>query len=147
MERRAVYAVLRAAQLRRRKGKSRGATGGKFLYVARDDREARRWISFEWDGAGYDANGGLVVLEAELAGSLNASHIQSHLTRLAIMEANGDPVARVIWIIRPSRKRQLEEIIANWRVFFEAAASCELPPMEAWSQDGALIPGEDGHNG
>ena len=70
-EKLAVYAVQKALGIKKR--------DGKFKYV----REGKE-INFEWDGAGIDKNGSIVLVEVELQDPMDW-HIQCHLCRIAIM--------------------------------------------------------------
>lgn len=145
-ERRALTAVERAAGLKPIRGNGHGFHGGRFVYVVRDSRGRQRAIHFEWDGAATDAEGRLIVLEAELDPGLNAAHIQTHLTRLPLMARAGDVVSKVIWIVRRGRRRRLVEIIDTWAAHYGPLFASPFPEMEVRAPDGEVMPWWiDGH--
>jgi hypothetical protein len=133
----AVRAVMQAEGIRPRRQKT--ASSGRFHYSRMDDRGRIRSLGFEWDGAGFDENGRLIIIEAELNGSLNASHIQGHLARLPLMISSGDCVEEIIWVIRPSKKRQLTDIISDWMIFSEPSLRIKMPRMVIESPEGEPI--------
>lgn len=139
-ERQSVTAVEQLAVLTPRKGNGRGSHGGRFTYVSRDPKGVRRAIQFEWDGAATDNSGQLVVLEAELDPTLNAGHIHGHLNRLPLMARSGDGVAKVIWIVRRSRRRRLTEIVSTWLAHYAPLFTEQIPDMEVRTPDGEVMP-------
>lgn len=136
----AVRAVMEAEGIRPRRSKP--TSSGRFHYSDRDEKGRPRNLGFEWDGAGFDDGGRLIIIEAELNGSLNASHIQSHIARLPLMISAGDSVEKIIWVIQPSSRRQLTDIISNWMAFFEPALKIRMPEMAIRSPRGDPIPME-----
>jgi hypothetical protein len=133
----AVRTVMQAEGIRPRR--STTASSGRFHYSRADGGGQIRSLGFEWDGAGYDKDGKLIIIEAELNGSLNASHIQGHLARLPLMISSGDCVEKIIWVIRPSRRRQLIDLVSSWMIFYEPSLKIRMPEMLIRSPRGEEI--------
>ena len=94
-------------------------------------------LEFQWDGAGIDASGDIVLFEHE--GSIVNMHIQGHLSRLAIMLAKGERVRKLVWITDEDEFSQLRQIVQSWNHCFFPLVGFESPVMEYRSLEGNLL--------
>jgi hypothetical protein len=131
-EQRAVYRAFKTMGLRRRY-KARGGRGGRFIYRALSPS-----LFFDWDGGAKSGDGSLVLVEAELSAP-NALHMQGHLSRLAIMIALREPVAKMVWVVRRTDFRKYMGVVSSWVKCFQANLSIQFPPMEYRDPQGNLI--------
>lgn len=138
-ERAAVINAMRATNTSRRRAPSAGPTGGRFDYVDVDETGKRRCLKFEWDGAGHDLQGHLIIFEAELTGPLKSDHICVHLARLPIMRSRGDNMEKLVWIVPSLWHEQLREILGSWKYFSGPICTHQLPHMEIRAPDGRLM--------
>jgi hypothetical protein len=127
-EKLAVYHVLKVLGIQRRK------RGGKFRYIIQDKE-----IAFEWDGAGLNKNGAIVLCEVELTRAFSTLHIHGHLSRLAIMIGLNENVIKLIWIVYPSMYKKLKSIVDAWLSGFLTISKVGLPPIEYRAPDGRLL--------
>jgi hypothetical protein len=126
-EKLAVYAVQKALGIKK--------YDGKFKYVKKGSRE----ISFEWDGAGVDKNGSIVLVEVELQNPTDW-HIQCHLSRIAIMISCGEKVKKLVWVTYPSKYQKLRSIVDTWMNYFSHVCNVEFPQIEYRTTDGKALP-------
>src|SRR5437867_765838 len=131
-EQRAVYRSLKAMGLRRRY-KTRGGRGGRFIYAVSPSN-----LIFDWDGGARSLDGSLVLVEAELSAP-NAIHVQGHLSRLAIMVAFKEKISKIVWIVRRIDFRKYKRVVSAWAKCFQSMFSILFPPMEFRDPIGNLI--------
>ena len=108
---------------------------GRFMYF---DRPSGKQLTFDWDGAGVDANHLIVLIEAEI-GEISDWHIQTHISRLAVMINQGTPIKKIVWITNQGTFQVLKNIIDSWLAFFNPVCRIALPFMEYRTPNGELL--------
>ena len=129
----AVKATIEAAGLEPR------LTGGRFEFLSKPSGSHELTMEMIWDGAGYNKEKELILIEAELCNPLNKGHLQQHLTRLLVMKAAGLDVTKLIWIIYNTCSRQLYEIVCLWKHMLGKMSHIGLPEMEIRNPNGEII--------
>ena len=99
------------------------------------DTESHWTLTFEWDGAGVDSNENLSLVEVE-DGPINDWHIQTHLSRLAIMQGRGEHIARLVWVVPNHSLSTLRDTVDSWIAFFSPILKIAFPKMQYYSPDG-----------
>jgi len=108
--------------------------GKKFEYF---DSVSGQEIKFDWDGAGI-ANKSIVLIELELGG-ISEWHIQTHLSRLAIMIDQGTSIEKLVWIVDRGAFLTLKNAVDAWLTFFVPICKVKLPNMEYRTPNGELL--------
>jgi len=121
--------------LRPRIGQSCGADGGCFKYV---DSATNRCIEFQWDGAGIDRFGKVVLIEEEES-QPNQMHIHAHLARIILMVGMGENISKVVWVVREEDVDELVKIVETWKIFHSRISTIKLPPFYYLSPDGYFL--------
>lgn len=127
--------------LRPRVGQSSGVDGGCFRYV---DSATNYHLEFQWDGAGIDSFGRVVLIEEEESPPV-PMHIQAHLARVALMVGIGEKISNVVWVVREEDVEELAKIVETWKIFHPYFSHVKLPPFCYLSQEGYFLyfSGED----
>ena len=89
-----------------------------------------------WDGAGYDKENKLVLIEAELTHELVVSHIHSHLSRVVCMLGANKEVSCIAWVVFPSMEEEIKKIVEEWLHFFTKGSNVSYPLVEYWDDSG-----------
>jgi len=102
------------------------------------DPTSGRALKFDWDGAGTFADGSIALIEVEL-GEILDWHIQTHLSRLAVMVANDTLVKKLVWVINRGTLQTLKNIVDVWLTFFSPICKVKLPNIEYRATSGELL--------
>lgn len=108
---------------------------GRFWYAIVGGREK---LEFRWDGAAIGEDGSIVLVEKELTRPV-VLHIQGHVARAAFMVAAGDPVRKLVWVVRKHHFRLLWFAAERWRLALRNWTSFLPPPCEYWTPEGECL--------
>jgi len=110
-------------------------TNKKFEYF---DSSSGYKITFDWDGAGEYKDGSLALIELELGG-ISSWHIQTHISRLAIMINKGTPLTEIIWVVDKGELLTLKNEVNTWVAFFKTIRGVKLPNMKYITPKGIML--------
>lgn len=102
------------------------------------DGAGRDELTFKWDGAALNQNGDIILIEDELT-SIVPLHIQGHLARAALMNQAGDPISRLIWVVREDKFERLWSFVEPWRRAVSNHLGIETPPCEYQNPEGERL--------
>ena len=129
----AVYKVIKAKGLKPRFKAYRKRYSGEIICQCNKTGKELRMI---WDGAGYDEDSKLVLIEAELTHDLVVSHIHSHLSRVVCMQGANIEASCLAWVVFPSQIQNIKGIVEDWLHFFTSVSSVQFPMIEYWDDKG-----------
>ena len=95
-------------------------------------------VTFIWDGAAVNKDGELILIEHE-GNSIVDIHIQSHVSRSAMMLKNGENITKLVWITPGQNYVRLRRIVEDWRSVLLNTFQALTPSCEYWDDKGNLI--------
>ena len=83
-------------------------------------------------------DGELILIEHE-GNSIVDIHIQSHVSRSAMMLKNGENITKLVWITPGQNYVRLRRIVEDWRSVLLNTFQALTPSCEYWDDKGNLI--------
>lgn len=107
----------------------------KFSYPVKDTNSR---VTFIWDGAAINKDGDLILIEHE-GNSIVDIHIQSHVSRSAMMLKKGENITKLVWVTPNQNYPRLRRVVEDWRSILLNTFQASTPSCEYWNDRGNLI--------
>lgn len=95
-------------------------------------------LRFVWDGAALEPDGSVVLIEDELS-NIVPIHIHGHLARAALMNAAGERISRILWVVQDEQFEALWSTVELWREAARNHLGIQTPPCEYQNPEGERL--------